>query len=150
MIRRLPAFAPLLLLAWLTACAPSQERLSLLARVQSKNLDPALYAKVEQRQSLTIQEIAALLRQGVISPDVQSIINASGAVYKLGTSEIEVLRSAGASPELIDWMLRIHERYIRDKTRFEEDRRYLDPLYYDPYRYYYIPRHKHPHGHRHD
>lgn len=134
-----------LLLAAFAACTPSQERLSLLARIQSKNLDPALYAKIEQRKALTIGEIAEVLRQGVSSADTQAIINASGAIYKLGTAEIETLRRAGAGGELIDWMLRSRERYIRDKTRFEEERRYLDPLYYDPYRYYYLPRHHHKH-----
>jgi hypothetical protein len=137
--RRSAWFFPLLLAAF-AACAPSQERLSLLARVQSRNLDPALYAKVEQRQALAIGEIAEVLRKGVSSADTQAIVRASGAVYKLGTSEIETLRGAGASEEFIDWMLRSRERYIRDQTRFEEERRSLDPLYYDPYRYYCIPR----------
>ena len=82
-------------------------------------------AKAQTFEPLELSEIEHLVQKQVPDEQILYHLRRGKAVYQLTTNDVERLRKAGVSGDIIDFMLSTARRYA--------------PIYYYPPPYYYSP-----------
>lgn len=127
----------------LTGCMASKKRREVLHEIGSRDVKPAIYAKVEKKQHLDLDDIAQLVDGGVPDKIIILYLQQTYAVYSLKTQDIDRLRKANISESLIDYLLATPtEQYVEHSYRYSYYRPYGPYYYGHGYRY-------HGHGHHH-
>lgn len=137
----------------MTGCAtPSARQMATLNEFSTRHVDPTVLVKVEKRQALTVSEIAHAVSKRVPESAITDHIDDTRAVYQLQAADVDTLRAAGASDELINQLLATPARNIR---RYEYGYPHYPFYYHRPYYHggiHFGHRHIHrhhglPHGH---
>jgi hypothetical protein len=95
----------------LTACAPSAEQRADLASVQSARISPAIYDKMAHHDSLSVSDLAAMAHAGVNEGVIVRYVRDNETIYFLNTADVEMLRKAGLSRSVIDFLLATPQAY---------------------------------------
>ena len=129
--------ACLLALMLLAGCATSgSKHQAYLEQLRAQNVKPEVYAKAEELKSLSLADIEHMLSQGVPEPSIVYHLRKTRATYRLTTDDVDRLRRAGASENLIDYLLR---------TPLEYRPAYWPYYPYGPYYYWGYP-YPYPYG----
>lgn len=114
------------------------DRATYRQELEQRGVTGEVLQKVSEGRPLSLADIETLSRQEVPDDRILHYLHSSDTVYVLTTRDLEELRAAGLSTELIDYMLstRLRPTVI---PRYE---------YYPAYRpYYYEPFYGYPHHH---
>lgn len=127
------ALATLLVTGCATQRAPSP---STVDAFQAHDVNPAVQAKVEQLQPLTVNDIANALNQGVPEQAILNHVTDSDSVYQLNTADVDALRAAQAGDEFINTLLTSPARRdtYRRQHRYYHHSHYYHRKHYRPFR----------------
>lgn len=73
--------------------------------VEKSGVSPALVEKMLQGQTLTLAEIQELTQHKVSDTNLVKCLRSTGAVYALTTKQIDEMRAASVSNEVLDYLL---------------------------------------------
>ena len=104
---RLPAH--LILLAALAVlsvgCASGpQGNPAITAAATSRGVDPGTVQKMNNAQALNYADIGNLVRKGVPSQTIVDYLNSTRKVYSFSQAQLTQLKSAGATPQLLNYL----------------------------------------------
>lgn len=139
---RLPLLLSILVAFVLSGCAtlPEADRAVLLRY----RVSPELYSRMLHRDVLTLTEIIELAEKKVPVPFVLRYLRNTIAVYHLRSDDVVVLRKAGVSSQIIDYLMATPTLYPRQ---------FGDPFYYYDDDYWWglppLPLHDRHHHHHH-
>lgn len=127
------------LAAILAGCATGRNRQQFLQEFTSRGVEPSIYEKIKDNQVLELFEIEHLAAKGVPDSAIISHLKRSRAVYRLTTADVDKLRTAGVSDNVINYMMSTPTRY-RGEGYYGYGYHYPAPWYYGPSWYYpYYP-----------
>ena len=90
---------------WLAACSSTpQVDPAIATALSSRGVDQSTYAKVTQGSSLGYSDIVNLVRRDVPTHVIISYLQSTQRVYNLSNAQLEGLKHAGASPQLINYL----------------------------------------------
>ncbi len=81
------------------------EQKSTREEVEKSSVSPALVEKMLQGQILTLAEIQELAQHKVSVTNLVKYVRSTGAIYTLTTKQIDELRAASVSDEVLDYLL---------------------------------------------
>ena len=125
MQRFLPAFLAAVLA--LAACATSSPKLppNYVSGLRAKGVGESTLQRVQNGRVLTYNDIMDLVRHRVPTSKIIAYLKATQAPYSFNTSQLEALKRAGASQDLIG--------YLMGSAAFYSNNPYLgEPYYTDP------------------
>lgn len=130
----------------LASCATSQVDPSLAAAISSRGVNQGTYVKICQGQVLDYQDITNLVQKEVPSQTIVSYLQSTRKVYDLSYAQLDGLKSAGASSQLLNYLTETQGFYgnntPKQKHRLvgEQKRAYYNSPYYQdqqPFAYNY-------------
>lgn len=145
MVRILSRSAATLAVLTLMGCAsgPAVDP-QITAALASRNVNSATYDKVNAGRPLDYNDILALVQKKVPTQIIVGYLQSTEKVYNLTYSQLRGLRSAGASPQLLNYLSETQGFYgynppaadARTK-KHQKDAYYNSPLYQDetPFNY---------------
>jgi hypothetical protein len=118
---------------WFYACSTTpQVDPTIPAALSARGVDKSTYTKVTQGWALDYDDILNLLEKKVPTHIIVSYLQSSQKAYNLTNSQLDGLKSAGASPQLINYLTETQGFYgvstQRQRARLtgEQKRAYLD------------------------
>jgi hypothetical protein len=73
--------------------------------LQQHRISPALYSKMAHGERLSLPDIIELSEKHLSAPFIGRYLRSSLAVYRLNSDDVVVLRKAGVSPQVIDYLM---------------------------------------------
>lgn len=136
----------------LTGCVTlSETDRSLL---QQRRVSPDLYSRMSHRERISIADILELSERKVPASFVLRYLRSTGAVYKLSSDDVLLLRRSGVDRTVIDYLLQTPAlygpRYVDDPFWYYDDPYWWDtpPLITRGHVHLHGGGHRH-HGHGH-
>jgi hypothetical protein len=129
MIERLfRPFALIIAAIWLAACATAPQVDPAIANaLSSRGVEQSTYTKVTQGWSLTYDDILNLVRKDVPTHVIISYLQSTQKVYNLSNAQLQGLKSAGASPQLLNYLTETQGFYgvstLRQSARMTGEQR---------------------------
>ena len=80
----------------------------LLSQEDQENLQrtsPQTARRIDRGEQLSIKDIEKMSDAGISNDKIIGVINATGSVYRLSSSDVAELKRAGVSQRVIDYML---------------------------------------------
>jgi hypothetical protein len=147
----------------LTGCATDRAIERRLGELDRCGVTGPVRVKVAELEPLTAKDIITLSRDKVSDGTIVGHVRDAGTVYVLRTAQVEQLRKAGVSAEVVDYLMATPLLEARRRQQALEFRMWAgtSPWYYGPaYRYgyggygygaygYRCAPYPHGHGHRH-
>lgn len=110
----------------------------LTAAVAAKNVGAPTATKMEQGRVLGYADIVTLVRKDVPTHIIVSYLQSTEKVYRFSSSQLQGLRSAGASPQLLNYLNETQGFYgyrtpaaTARVAKGQKDAYYNDPAYQD-------------------
>jgi hypothetical protein len=98
-------FGLIISVIWLGACASTpQVDPSVVTALSSRGVEQSTTSKVTQRWALDYDDIVDLVRKDVPTHTIISYLQSTEKVYNLTNAQFQGLESAGASPQLINYL----------------------------------------------
>ena len=107
----LTSIAVFALLLSLTGCAARQKRRAHLQEIESSDVDAAVYGRVKKARKLELGDIEHLVGKGVPDKTILFFLQRTHTTYSLNTRDIDRLRKANVSDDLIDFLLATSSQY---------------------------------------
>jgi hypothetical protein len=96
---------PALSVVWLAACASTpQVNPALAASISAHGVDQGTYDKITQGQVLDYNDIRALVVKKVPTAIVIGYLQSTRKAYDFSYGQLQDLKSAGASPQLLNYL----------------------------------------------
>ena len=118
---------------WLAACASTpQVDPSVVTALSSRGVEQSTVSKVTEGWSLEYGDIVNLVRRDVPSHVIISYLQSTQKAYNLNNAQLEGLKSAGASPQLLNYLQEtegfygVHTPQQAGRVTGEERRAYLN------------------------
>jgi hypothetical protein len=118
---------------WLVACASTpQVDPAMAAALSSRGVEQSTYAKITRGSALDYDDILNLLKKDVPTHIIISYLQSTQRVYNLSYAQLQGLKTAGASPQLLNYLGETQGFYgvntPRQKARLtgEQRRAYYD------------------------
>jgi hypothetical protein len=90
---------------WLAACAPTpQVDPGMAAALSSRGVEQSTYQKVTQGSALDYDDTLNLLKKDVPTHIIISSLQSSQKVYNFSDSQLQGLKAAGATPQLLNYL----------------------------------------------
>ncbi|HVQ19613.1 MAG TPA: hypothetical protein VMS23_01085 [Terrimicrobiaceae bacterium] len=90
---------------WLAACASTpQVNPALAASLSAHGVDQGTYDKITQGRVLDYNDIQALLRKKVPTSIIIGYLQSTRKAYDFSYSQLQGLKAAGASPQLLNYL----------------------------------------------
>lgn len=140
MISRLLRFSTLAAAGiFVAACASTpQVDPAISAALSSRNVNQATYTKVVNGRVLEYGDILNMVQQGVPSQVIVSYLQSTRKVYNFTYGQLQTLKAAGASPQLLNYLTETQGFYgvntpkQKSQLKGEAKRAYYNtPLYQD-------------------
>lgn len=104
----------------------------------SRGVDPGTVLKMSNARALDVQDIQNLVSKGVPTNTIVGYLNSTRKVYDLSYAQLAGLKSAGATPQLLNYLTETQGFYgnnsPRQKARvakIQKDQYYNSPYYQD-------------------
>jgi hypothetical protein len=98
-------FGLIISVIWLGACASTpQVDPAVVTALSSRGVEQSTTAKVTQGWALDYDDIVNLVRKDVPTHTIISYLQSTEKVYNLNNAQLQGLESAGASPQLINYL----------------------------------------------
>jgi hypothetical protein len=140
----IPWVLGLMMISLLGGCVTYREYQQDLDVAKSLGVNPAIYEKMRKGKLLHLPEIVELTQKKYPEDRLIRYLIHSGGVYRLTTVDIEHLKKAKVSDNIINYLLKTPEEALEAELKQERLRRwdYYDlwwrrPPYYYPYYYPY-------------
>ncbi|MDX2081200.1 MAG: hypothetical protein SFU53_10475 [Terrimicrobiaceae bacterium] len=133
---------------FVSGCAStgSQVDPAITSAVTSRGVDSGTVLKMNNGRALDYQDIENLVSRGVPSTIIVAYLNSTRKVYDLSYAQLAGLRSAGATPQLLNYLTETQGFYgnnsPRQKARVakeQKDQYYNSPYYQDEQPFAYNP-----------
>lgn len=134
MIKRLLRLSILIMpVIWLAACASTpQVDPAVATALSSRGVEQSTYDKVTQGSALDYDDILNLLRKDVPTHIIVSYLQSTQRVYNLSYAQLQGLKAAGATPQLLNYLTETQGFYgvntprQRGRLTGEQRRAYYD------------------------
>jgi hypothetical protein len=98
-------FGLIIFAMWIAACASTpQVDPAVTTALTSRGVEQSTSAKVSQGSSLDYSDILNLVRKDVPTHIIVSYLQSTEKVYNLSNAQLQGLKSAGASPQLLNYL----------------------------------------------
>ncbi len=123
----------------LAACASGpQVDPSVAAALNSRGVNEGTYLKVTQARVLDYSDVLNLVQKGVPTNVIVGYLQSTRKVYNFSYAQLQTLRSAGATPQLLNYLTESQGFYgnntVKQKSRIsgeQKDEYYNSPYYQD-------------------
>ena len=101
----------LVLVLSVIGCRTTPKRQAYLEEIHSQNVNPAVYAKIQKKHELDLDDIEHLVKKGVSDKIILYHLEETRTTHSLKAQDIDRLREAHVSEAIIDFLLTTPTRY---------------------------------------
>ncbi len=127
----------IVIVGFLSACAPSAQQKADFAAVEASPVSPATYDKMVHGDALSVNDLIGLGRARVNEGVILRYERDHEVIYYLTSTDVAHLRDAGLSPSLIDYLLSTPQLYTPVIVEPVYDPFFIDPYYCGPGYYHH-------------